>query len=564
MTILVQRKKSETIHTIPTNRQYRVSRVKTDLDRALTESLTQEKALEHGMPYVDLYGFPVDSSVISIIPKEAFLETHLGVFALLNKELHLITDHPNFLGQDTVLASLDAKDYTYKVYYGSSLSMGKLTKTFDQLVDVHEFEDEINLTTEKIESIKQQGFELKILSEKLRKASTTEILDIVFAAAMLNGATDIHFEPEETSYKIRLRLDGILYPLVEVKKTVQKPVESRIKLLAKVKLNLDNIAQDGRITFGYDKKVIDVRVSFLPSNYGYSIVMRLLGTGAVTLTLESLGFQGQSKIDIERAINKPQGMILTTGPTGSGKTTTLYTILKTLNDGSSKIITLEDPIEYRLEGLSQTQIDAPAGYTFASGLRSILRQDPDVVMIGEIRDPETADTAIQAALTGHQVLSTIHTNDAAGAIPRLIELGIRGFAINDAVSVILGQRLVRKLCVHCKVLDQVTEEQKMIIVRELSNLLPEVQKSLPNPLTFWTTKSCDKCNQTGYKGRIGVYEVLTINDEIRETLLNSSPSTTLIRHLAARGGMLSMLQDAIVKALSGITDMKEILDNIQS
>lgn len=564
MTMLVQRKKSETIHTIPTNRQYRVSRVKTDLDRALTESLTKEKALEHGMPYVDLYGFPVDSSVISIIPKEAFLETHLGVFALLNKELHLITDHPNFLGQDTVLASLDANDYTYKVYYGSNLSMGKLTKTFDQLVDVHEFEDEINLTTEKIESIKQQGFELKILSEKLRKASTTEILDIVFAAAMLNGATDIHFEPEETSYKIRLRLDGILYPLVEVKKTVQKPVESRIKLLAKVKLNLDNIAQDGRITFGYDKKVIDVRVSFLPSNYGYSIVMRLLGTGAVTLTLESLGFQGQSKIDIERAINKPQGMILTTGPTGSGKTTTLYTILKTLNDGSSKIITLEDPIEYRLEGLSQTQIDAPAGYTFASGLRSILRQDPDVVMIGEIRDPETADTAIQAALTGHQVLSTIHTNDAAGAIPRLIELGIRGFAINDAVSVILGQRLVRKLCVHCKVLDQVTEEQKMIIVRELSNLLPEVQKSLPNPLTFWTTKSCDKCNQTGYKGRIGVYEVLTINDEIRETLLNSSPSTTLIRRLAARGGMLNMLQDAIVKALSGITDMKEILDNIQS
>jgi type II secretory ATPase GspE/PulE/Tfp pilus assembly ATPase PilB-like protein len=564
MTMLVQRKKSETLHTIPTNRQYRVSRVKTDLDRALTESLAQEKAVENGLPYIDLYGFPIDSSIISIIPKQAFLETRLGVFALLNKELHLVTDHPNFAGQDTVLASLDAKDYTYKMYYGSNLSIDKLTRTFDQLIEVHDFEDEINLTTEEIEEIKRQGFDLKILSERLRKASTTEILDIVFAAAMLNGATDIHFEPEEASYKIRLRLDGILYSLVEVKKTLQKPVESRIKILAKVKLNLDNIAQDGRITFGYEKKVIDVRVSFLPSNYGYSIVMRLLGTGAVTLSLDALGFQGQAKIDIERAINKPQGMILTTGPTGSGKTTTLYTILKTLNDGSSKIITLEDPIEYRLEGLSQTQIDAAAGYTFASGLRSILRQDPDVVMVGEIRDPETADTAIQAALTGHQVLSTIHTNDAAGAIPRLIELGIRGFAISDAVSVILGQRLVRKLCTHCKELDQITDEQKSIIIRELSILLPSVQQTLPNPLTFWTAKGCDKCNQTGYKGRIGVYEVLTISDEIREMLLTSSPSTTLIRKLAARGGMLNMLQDGIIKSLQGITDMKEVLDNIQS
>lgn len=564
MTMLVQRKKTETIHTIPTNRQYRVSRVKTDLDRSLTENLTQEQAINHNLAYIDLYGFPIDSSIISIIPKEIFLETRLGVFALLNKELHLITDNPNHAGQDVVLANLADRDYTFKMYYGSNLSMDKLHRTFDQLIEVSEFEDEINLTTEEVAEIKKQGFDLKILSERLRKANTTEILDIVFAAAMLNGATDIHFEPEETSYKMRLRLDGILYTLVEINKNLQKPVESRIKLLAKVKLNLDNIAQDGRITFGYEKKVIDVRVSFLPSNYGYSIVMRLLGTGAVTLTLDALGFQGQAKIDIERAINKPQGMILTTGPTGSGKTTTLYTILKTLNDGSSKIITLEDPIEYRLEGLSQTQIDAPAGYTFASGLRSILRQDPDIVMVGEIRDPETADTAIQAALTGHQVLSTIHTNDAAGAIPRLIELGIRGFAISDAVSVILGQRLVRKLCPHCKTLDQITDEQKAIIIRELSILLPSVQQALPNPLTFWTATGCDKCNDTGYKGRVGVYEVLTINDEIRETLLSSSPSTTFIRQLAARGGMLSMLQDGIVKALQGITDMKEVLDNIQS
>jgi type II secretory ATPase GspE/PulE/Tfp pilus assembly ATPase PilB-like protein len=290
--------------------------------------------------------------------------------------------------------------------------------------------------------------------------------------------------------------------------------------------------------------------------------MRLLGTGQVLLNLDALGFVGLAKKRVLAAVNKPQGMILTTGPTGSGKTTTLYTILKHLNDGQSKIITLEDPIEYKLSGLSQTQIDIPAGYTFASGLRSILRQDPDVVMVGEIRDEDTAEVAVQAALTGHQVLSTIHTNDAAGSIPRILELDIEGFLLADSLSAVIGQRLIRRICDYCKEPVSLTDEQKEVVNRELSKISDKAEVLIPEHIVFHHGKGCDKCNGLGYKGRVGAYEVLSVTDGLRELLSQEHISTVQVRQIAESEGMLTMLQDAILKAISGITTLEEIMENI--
>jgi type II secretory ATPase GspE/PulE/Tfp pilus assembly ATPase PilB-like protein len=265
---------------------------------------------------------------------------------------------------------------------------------------------------------------------------------------------------------------------------------------------------------------------------------------------------------VERAINKPQGLILTTGPTGSGKTTTLYTFLKELNNGENKIITLEEPIEYKLEGVSQTQIDPSSSYTFSSGLRSILRQDPDIVMVGEIRDKETADAAVQASLTGHLVLSTIHTNDAAGAIPRLMEMGIKGFLLADSLSMIIGQRLIRKICPFCKRIDHLNDEQRSLVLENLKNLPKSANVKLPSKVVFYTSDGCEKCNDSGYKGRIGAYEALSMTDGLRTLLENESPSIVQVRKIAQAEGMLTMMQDAILKAVDGMTDIKEIMENI--
>ena len=290
--------------------------------------------------------------------------------------------------------------------------------------------------------------------------------------------------------------------------------------------------------------------------------MRLLGTGSVSLNLDSLGFTGLAQKRVMRAVNKPQGMILTTGPTGSGKTTTLYTFLTHLNTGNNKIITLEDPIEYKLTGISQTQIEAEEGYTFGGGLRSILRQDPDVVMVGEIRDAEVAEVAIQASLTGHQVLSTIHTNDAAGAIPRLMEMGVKGFLLADSLSAVIGQRLVRKISPDCKTEDYLDDEQKRIEIKELQSIPSNSGLELPHNLVFTTSKGCQKCGGLGYKGRIGVYEVLSVTPGLREILSNQFPSTVEVRKMASNEGMITMLQDGILKALNGVTDIKEVLRNV--
>ena len=550
------------LQTINDIKQSRVTRVRSDLDRVYTETETKARSSFLKLPYIDLYGFPIDTNHLIFLKKDETMELQCGVFSIRNKELYMATPDPGHVGQKEWIAKLVAGGYQIKLHLCSSLSFQKMLNTYNNIIEVRKINDGIELDSSLLKEKKDENFDLKQLGKQLESVSMSQFIETVLIVALNGRASDIHFEPEKETYNIRLRIDGVLYTIAELPIAMVKNIESRLKLVAGLKLNVDNTPQDGRFSFQARDKEIDVRVSMLPSNYGYSVVMRLLGTGDVALNLESLGFTGLAKKRVMTSINKPQGMILTTGPTGSGKTTTLYTFLSDLNDGQSKIITLEDPIEYKLAGVSQTQIDTKAGYTFGSGLRSILRQDPDIVMVGEIRDSETAEVAVQASLTGHQVLSTVHTNDATGAIPRLIEMGIQGFILADSLSAIIGQRLVRRLCQYCKVPVALTEDQKEIVTRELLKIPAKSEIVIPEHIHFQTATGCAKCNGLGYKGRVGVYEVLSVTDGLRELLSKEHISTMDVRKVANEEGMITMLQDGIIKAIDGLTSIEELLENV--
>jgi type II secretory ATPase GspE/PulE/Tfp pilus assembly ATPase PilB-like protein len=550
------------LNTINKSKILRVKRTRDDLDHYFIESETKARASYLGLPYIDLYGFPIDTAHLTLLSKQDCTQYQIGVFTLNNKEAYLATPNPDLNVQAPIIQKLAEMGLRYKIFLCSYASLEKLINTFNFVMIPRKVDDEIHISEEKIAQKESNKDSLQHLGDILQTVSLSDIIETILIAALQNDASDIHFEPEKENLIIRLRLDGVLHSFATLRKDTQKGVESRIKMISGLKLNVDNIPQDGRFSFKAGGCDIDVRVSMLPSNYGYSVVMRLLGTGSVALQMDQLGFVGLAKSRIEEAISRPQGTILTTGPTGSGKTTTLYTFLTGLNDGETKIITLEDPIEYKLQGISQTQIDAAAGYTFASGLRSILRQDPDIVMVGEIRDGETAEIAVQASLTGHQVLSTIHTNDAAGAIPRMMEMGIKGFLLADSLAAIIGQRLVRRICPYCKHEDNLDPLQKKVVFDQIAQIPATAEVKLPAELKFYTSSGCDKCNGLGYKGRIGVYEVMTITNGLRNLLSDRYPSIMDVRTMATQEGMLTMFQDGVIKALQGTTDIKELMRNV--
>ena len=549
--------------TLSEERLQRIKRVQGDLDHQFLERHVEEEARAAGMAYIDLVGFPINTQqILGLMRLQEVKDHQFGPFAMVDKECYVAVRSldPNF--DHPILRRLrEEEDKHIKLFHCSKDSLEKLIRTYANI------EEEENLSTEvaiEDDTPAEVDYDLQHIQSLIEDATVSDIIDVMFTAALKNNASDIHLEPEKEVYNLRLRVDGVLNTYAHLPKRLQRTIESRVKVLAKLKINVDNVPQDGRISFQYGDKEIDVRVSLLPSNYGYSIVMRLLGTGSVSLVLEDLGFSGLARERVQEAVHKPQGMILNTGPTGSGKTTTLYAFLNQLNDEATKIITLEDPIEYKLPGISQTQIDKQAGYTFSAGLRSILRQDPDVVMLGEIRDNETAEIATQAALTGHLMLSTLHTNDAAGAITRFMELGVHGYTISDSLSAVIGQRLLRRLCKECKYqVDELTDPIERRVFEEQINDLPaSADVTLPDPLTFWSSEGCSVCNGTGYKGRVGAYEVLNVTDGLRDLLSKEHISVQDVRRVAHEGGMLTMLQDGILKALDGLTDMQEVLRNI--
>lgn len=401
---------------------------------------------------------------------------------------------------------------------------------------------------------------LKVLIEKQlvqppEKVSIVNLIDLFIEYAYTSRASDLHIEPEVETVRIRFRIDGILYDIFEkikISKALHQEIVSRIKVISGLRTDEHLLPQDGRFKArveGFGD--IDIRVSIMPTYYGENAVMRLLAETR-TFTLEDLGFPPKDLGLVERAIQKPYGMILANGPTGSGKTTTLYTILKKLNRPEVSIIAIEDPIEYSLIGTTQIQVNSQVGLTFANGLRSILRQDPNIIMVGEIRDQETAGIAVNAALTGHLMLSTLHTNDAATTFPRLIDMGIPPFLVASTVNIAMGQRLVRTVCQLCKEERTLTQTE----LKSLGELIPEV--AADKARKFFIGKGCAACGQTGYQGRTGIREVLEINEEIRQLIMNRA-NASQIKEAAVRNGMTTMIKDGLEKAMKGLTTLEEVL-----
>lgn len=396
--------------------------------------------------------------------------------------------------------------------------------------------------------------EAKVQSEIDRgeDASVINLLNLIIEHAVEARASDIHIDPHSDHLCVRIRVDGVLQKCHTMPKSFHMPVVSRTKVLAGLRTDEHQTAQDGRFRVVINNTPVDVRVSIIPTYHGENAVLRLLSDKAENLTLEALGFSKKDEEKILRAAKRPHGMILSTGPTGSGKTTTLYSLIKLLNTSDSSIITIEDPIEYALEGIEQIQVNPRTGLTFADGLRSILRQDPNIIMVGEIRDAETAGIAVNTALTGHLLLSTLHTNDSATTLPRLLDMKIEPFLVASTVNVAIAQRLVRKLCPHCKTEAEFTDIER----KSLGEVLPaNLLSSIKN---VWKSNGCDKCLNTGYKGRTVIGEVLVMDNEIREAMLRKA-SATEIKNIAIKNGMTTMVENGISKVKTGATTLEEIL-----
>ena len=426
-----------------------------------------------------------------------------------------------------------------------------------------ELEDDINLKI--VNDNGKDETDTKALKKAAEELPIINIVNSILEHAVYENASDIHIEPTEKEVTIRYRIDGILKSVMSLPKAVQNGLIARVKILANLKLDEHMIPQDGRFKIQIQDEKVAFRVSILPVYDGEKIVMRILHEGAKPLSLEKLGFLDKAKKQLENAMTKPHGMILVTGPTGSGKTTTLYSVLGLLNQPGVNISTVEDPIEYRIAGVNQSQINPKVGFTFASGLRSLLRQDPNIIMVGEIRDEETAEIAIQAAMTGHLVLSTLHTNDAPTTLSRLSDMGIPAFLIAYTANIIIAQRLARKICDNCKKeykLDTAASEELAHVFNiEKLNLL--FKNNLPegtntDTTTFYQGAGCERCGQTGYKGRMGIYEVMEVDDGMIK-LINQKADTNQIKEYAREHGMLTMFEDGLLKAKLGLTSISEIL-----
>lgn len=393
--------------------------------------------------------------------------------------------------------------------------------------------------------------------DKFANENISDLSEIIMGGGVSLDVSDIHIETEKGQSKIRARCDGMLQDITILDEKIYQGLLSRIKLLSGLKINITNRPQDGRFSVFYDNQTVEIRVSTLPSEYGESIVLRLLNPKSL-IDLDALGMRKDLLVLLKKELKKPNGMIIVTGPTGSGKTTTLYAFLKQLHGPGIKIITIEDPIEYHLDGISQTQVSPSKGYTFASGLKSIVRQDPDVILVGEIRDLETAEIALQSALTGHLVFSTLHTNDAAGTVARLVSLGANPANIGPAVNLAVAQRLVRKICKECKELKKISPEDLKKIKGGLSNVLKKVDMpKIDENMKIATAKGCKYCNNTGFRGRVGIFEAFLIDDEM-ENFIIKNPSIADLKEKAVQGGFVTMYQDGLIKVLEGTTTIEEL------
>ncbi len=528
------------------------------------EEFLQVMSGKYGVQYINLSGFAVNISAVQLLKEDIARAALVAPFQLAGKKLDVAVFSPTQENTKEVIASLAERGYKIELYVASHASLEKVwerykeisssTKSETGMVDIsHESSAGLVDKFKTLDDVKEA---LKTAFEKKDSGHISKIFSVVLSGAIGIHASDIHIEPAEDMIHIRYRMDGVLHEVGTLPHSVYHLFNSRLKLMAGLKLNVGSESQDGRFSIKISDIEIEIRVSVIPGAYGEGVVMRLLNPDSLNITLEDLGMSPRLLAIMDREIKKPHGMILNTGPTGSGKTTTLYSFVKRIFSNEIKIMTIEDPIEYHLKGVSQTQVEADKGYTFLEGLRAAMRQDPDVIMIGEIRDGETAKVAINAALTGHMVFSTLHTNTAAGAIPRLIDIGVTPKIIGSALTVALAQRLARKLCVECKKEDMPNEREKKIIA-EVAVLIKEKVGTDVKKEKVWRAVGCAKCNNTGYRGRVGIFEAVLMTADI-EALLDTIPSEREIREVAKKQGILSMREDGIEKILAGITSFDEV------
>lgn len=533
----------------------------TQLLRQEEEDTVQILSEKYQIPYLNLATTPINIDALKLATEAEAKNGELAVFQKTGRRLDIAVRNPQKPETVAVLQKLEAEHYAYSLYSVSKTSLEKAWEFYKQIPGGGgAITGEIQISSVRLEEFERRVSTLQDIASLLSEVATkriTDILEVVIAGALKTDSSDIHLEPQAEEVRLRYRLDGMLHDISTLSRPTYKFLLSRIKLISELKLNVTTKGQDGRFTIKAEGAEIEVRASTLPGPYGENIVMRILNPKTIGLEMEELGMQPWIRKAMEHELKKPNGMILTTGPTGSGKTTTLYAFLKKVHEPGIKIITLEDPIEYHLKGIEQTQVEPEHGYDFAPGLRSILRQDPDMILVGEIRDLETAETAMHAALTGHLVFSTLHTNNAAGTIPRLLDLGVKPAIIAPAINVAMAQRLVRRLCTKCKTSSPVTPAEKKAIETELASLPPKVKKPNIKNLKLGRGAGCPDCNLTGYKGRISVFEIILFDDKIEE-LIFRSPSEIEIKKAAYEQGQITMRQDGILKVIEGITDLAEV------
>lgn len=524
------------------------------------EEQAAQLANDYDLSYVDLNIFPVGAEDMRAISEEQSRQFHVCVFQKMGKEIRLgIADPANKETLDFVEKLKNENGWIIHLYVISNSSLEKIWKRYAEIPLLENLEAlQITLSGEDLEKFEKEFGSMIDLKKRIREIPTTQIISIIMAGAVKMKASDVHFEPQEESVRMRFRIDGILQDVGNFPNDTYHFILSRIKMMGKMKINIRDIAQDGHFSVDMENGKINVRTNIIPGNHGESVVMRLLSQADIMLSVEDLGLRGLAYEHVQREIEKPHGMILTTGPTGSGKTTTLYALINKLNTAGVKIITIEDPIEYEVKNISQTQVAKERNYTFAEGLRAVVRQDPDVILVGEIRDDETADISVNAALTGHLVLSTLHTNNAPASIPRFIELGVKPNLISPSVNAFIAQRLVRKLCQHCKEEYVPAKETSDSIKKILSIISPKAKLEIPKTIEkLYRPKGCDKCHGLGFKGRIGIFEVLTISENIEKLILEMG-SEREITQAALEDGMITMAQDGILKAVEGLTSMDEV------
>ncbi|MDD5251366.1 MAG: GspE/PulE family protein [Patescibacteria group bacterium] len=525
------------------------------------EMLYRIAAQYYKLPFIGLREIPVRQDILFLIPEAIATSHKIVAYEKTPDELRVATLDPTDL--QTFEFIKRKTGLRLRVFYTNPSSLEDALKQYRQSLSA-----ELGALT-KTPSKGEEGEEgdEKELSKLAEDIPIVRVVDSIMEHAILDGASDIHIEPTEADVTVRFRVDGVLRPVMNFPKAVAPGIVARLKILSNLKLDEHRMPQDGRFKIEASNYKFSVRVSVLPVIDGEKIVMRLLAETATALSLDQLGFQPKAKNTVARNIKKPHGIIMVTGPTGSGKSTTLYSILGILNTPKVNISTIEDPVEYRMRGVNQSQVNPRIGFTFAAGLRSLLRQDPNVIMVGEIRDQETAEIAVQAAMTGHLVLGTLHTNDAATALPRLLDMGVPPFLIAFTANIIVGQRLVRKICPNCvrsyKMPTHMVEQLREQI--DIDGIWKTLQREeivgkdqTIEDTTFWRGSGCAQCNHEGYKGRLGIYEVLEVTPEMSKLIVDKADSDA-IKKQAFDEGMMTMIEDGFAKAVKALTTIEEIL-----